>query len=58
MIRTCGIVGLGGAAFPTSIKLALSPEMKIDTLIINGTEGEPYLTNDEMLMSPRTPATW
>ena len=51
MIRDCGIVGLGGAAYPTSIKLDPPQEMKIDTLIVNGAECEPYLTNDDMLMN-------
>ena len=51
MIRDYGIVGLGGAAFPTSIKLAPPPEMNIDTLIVNGAECEPYLTNDDILMN-------
>ena len=51
MIKDHGIVGLGGVAFPTSIKLAPASEMKIDTLIVNGAESEPYLTNDDMLMN-------
>jgi len=51
IIRDYGIVGLGGAAFPTAIKLDPPSDMKIDTLIINGAECEPYLTNDEMLMN-------
>lgn len=49
-VRDAGIVGLGGAAFPTSIKLAPPPEMKVDTLLVNGAECEPYLTADDMLM--------
>ncbi|MBN2077679.1 MAG: electron transport complex subunit RsxC [Spirochaetes bacterium] len=49
-IREAGIVGLGGAAFPTSVKLTPPPAKKIDTLIINGAECEPYLTVDDMLM--------
>ncbi len=49
-VREAGIVGLGGAAFPTSIKLAPPPEMKVDTLLVNGSECEPYLTVDDMLM--------
>ena len=47
-----GIVGMGGAAFPTQVKL--SPKEKIDTLIINGAECEPYLTCDHRLMLERT----
>jgi len=49
-IREAGIVGLGGAAFPTHVKLAPPPEKQIDTLIINGCECEPMLTADHRLM--------
>ena len=49
-IRECGIVGLGGAAFPTHVKLNPPPEKKIDTVIIDGCEGEPYITVDHRLM--------
>ncbi|PKL40128.1 MAG: electron transport complex subunit RsxC [Spirochaetae bacterium HGW-Spirochaetae-1] len=49
-IRSAGIVGLGGAAFPTSVKLSPPSETAIDTLIVNGAECEPYLTVDDMLM--------
>jgi len=49
-VREAGVVGLGGAAFPASIKLAPPPEMKVDTLLVNGSECEPYLTVDDMLM--------
>ncbi|MFI5371182.1 MAG: electron transport complex subunit RsxC [Candidatus Eisenbacteria bacterium] len=45
-IRDAGIVGLGGAAFPTWRKLSLPPDVKVDTLVINGAECEPYLTSD------------
>jgi len=45
--RDCGLVGLGGAGFPTHIKLKLKDETRIDTLIINGAECEPYITADE-----------
>lgn len=48
-IESAGIVGLGGATFPTHIKL-MSGARKIDTLIINATECEPYLTDDHSLM--------
>ena len=51
-IRLAGIVGLGGAGFPTAIKL--SPKTKIDVLVINGAECEPYLTCDYRLMIERT----
>lgn len=49
-IRAAGIVGLGGAAFPTSVKLSPPKEKPIDTVIINGAECEPYLTADYRLM--------
>jgi len=49
-IRDAGIVGLGGAAFPTHVKLAPPAGMKVDVLIINGVECEPYLTADHSLM--------
>lgn len=42
----CGLVGLGGAGFPTGVKLAFGDDTKIDTLIINGAECEPYITSD------------
>lgn len=47
-IQAAGIAGMGGAGFPTAVKLA-SP-LAINTLIINGTECEPYITADDMLM--------
>ena len=50
LIKEAGIVGLGGAAFPTHVKLSPPPEKKIDTLIINGAECEPYLTADHRVM--------
>lgn len=50
IVRERGIVGLGGAAFPTHIKLNPPPESKITTLIINAAECEPYLNNDNILM--------
>jgi electron transport complex protein RnfC len=49
-IREAGIVGLGGAAFPTWRKLTLPPGAKVDTLLVNGAECEPYLTSDYRLM--------
>jgi len=52
-IREGGIVGLGGAAFPTHVKLSPPPEKKIDALIINGVECEPYLTADHRTMLER-----
>ncbi len=45
-----GVVGLGGAAFPTHIKLSVPPGKSIDTVIANGCECEPYLTSDHRVM--------
>ncbi len=50
IIREAGIVGLGGAGFPTSVKLAPKNEDEIDHIIVNGAECEPYLTSDYRLM--------
>ncbi|MFU8795517.1 MAG: electron transport complex subunit RsxC [Dethiobacteria bacterium] len=49
-VKEAGIVGMGGAAFPTAIKLSPPPDKKVDALIINGCECEPYLTCDHRLM--------
>ncbi|NIQ37524.1 MAG: electron transport complex subunit RsxC [Proteobacteria bacterium] len=50
IIREKGLVGMGGAAFPTHVKLSPPKGKTIDTLIINGAECEPYLTADYRLM--------
>lgn len=50
MIREKGIVGIGGASFPTNVKLNPPPDVKIDTLLLNGAECEPYLNSDNRLM--------
>ena len=50
LIRQAGISGLGGAGFPTAVKLTPPPTQRIRTLIINGTECEPYITADDLLM--------
>ncbi|MBW2989766.1 electron transport complex subunit RsxC [Candidatus Woesearchaeota archaeon] len=50
IIKEAGIVGLGGAAFPTYAKLSPPPDKKIDTIIINGAECEPHLTCDHRVM--------
>ncbi len=49
-ILDAGIIGMGGAAFPSHVKLSPPPEKVIDTLILNGAECEPYLTADHRLM--------
>ncbi|MDH7605653.1 MAG: electron transport complex subunit RsxC [Melioribacter sp.] len=53
-VKDAGIVGLGGAAFPTYVKLSPPPDKKIDYIILNGCECEPYLTRDYRLMLERT----
>jgi len=50
LVQKAGIVGLGGAAFPTHVKLSPSKDKKIDTFILNGCECEPYLTADHRMM--------
>ncbi|MCM8770112.1 MAG: electron transport complex subunit RsxC [Candidatus Omnitrophica bacterium] len=52
LIKNSGLVGLGGAMFPTAVKL--SPNKPVDTLIVNGCECEPYLNADNRLMVEKT----
>jgi len=52
-IEKSGLVGLGGAAFPSSVKINSSTKKGVDTLIINAAECEPYITCDDMLMRER-----
>ncbi|MBR4881103.1 MAG: electron transport complex subunit RsxC [Clostridia bacterium] len=52
-VKASGIVGLGGAGFPTYVKLDVDPE-RIDYIIINGAECEPYVTSDTRTMLDRT----
>ena len=52
-LRNSGIVGLGGAAFPTQVKLLTNAKSQVDTLVINAAECEPYITCDDMLMRER-----
>ncbi len=49
-IKEAGIVGMGGATFPTHVKLSVPPGKKAEALIINGVECEPYLTSDHRTM--------
>ncbi len=49
-VQDTGVVGLGGAAFPTHVKLKLPEGKKVDTVIVNGCECEPYLTTDHRVM--------
>ena len=50
LVREAGIVGLGGATFPSHVKLSPPKDRKIDTLILNGCECEPYITSDHRVM--------
>lgn len=50
LVRQAGVVGLGGAAFPSFIKLNPGPGAQVDALILNGAECEPYITCDQVLM--------
>lgn len=54
IIRDAGIVGLGGAGFPSFIKLSPGANNVIETLILNGAECEPYITCDAMLMQEKS----
>jgi electron transport complex protein RnfC len=53
-IRAAGIVGLGGAGFPTQVKLSRDSDDRIELLVINGVECEPYISCDNMLLRERT----
>ena len=50
VVREAGVVGMGGATFPTHVKLSPPPEKKINYVIVNGAECEPYLTSDHRAM--------
>ncbi|MDO5416661.1 MAG: electron transport complex subunit RsxC [Lachnospiraceae bacterium] len=50
IVKEAGIVGLGGAGFPTHVKLSPKDEAKIDYILVNGAECEPYLTSDYRMM--------
>ncbi len=54
-IAECGIVGLGGAVFPTATKVEDAFSQEVHTLILNGAECEPYISCDEMLMREQAP---
>jgi len=49
-VQATGVVGLGGAAFPTHVKLKVPEGKKVDTVVVNGCECEPYLTTDHRIM--------
>ena len=50
IVREAGVVGMGGATFPTHVKLMPPKDAKIDTVIVNGAECEPYITSDHRVM--------
>lgn len=53
LIRNAGIAGMGGAGFPSVVKLGIKPDQKIEQLILNAVECEPYITADDRLMRER-----
>jgi electron transport complex protein RnfC len=55
-LRDAGVVGLGGAVFPTYLKLNAGKQGKLDTLVLNGAECEPFITCDDVLMRERAAA--
>jgi electron transport complex protein RnfC len=54
LVQECGIVGLGGATFPSHVKLNPPPDMPVTDVFVNGTECEPFVTVDHRLMLERT----
>jgi len=52
--QDCGMAGLGGAAFPSHVKFKVPPQHSIHTLVVNGSECEPYLTTDHRVMLERS----
>lgn len=54
-VQETGVVGLGGAAFPTHVKLKLPEGKTVDTVVVNGCECEPYLTTDHRVMAEQAP---
>ncbi len=57
-VAAAGVAGMGGAGFPTNVKLSPPPDKPIDTLILNGAECEPYLTADHRLMVEHAEHIW
>lgn len=57
-VAQAGVIGMGGAGFPTHVKLTPPPGKTIDTLILNGAECEPYLTADHRLMVEDAARVW
>lgn len=54
IVKENGIVGMGGATFPAHVKLSIPEGKKVEALVINGVECEPYLTSDHRLMLEKT----
>lgn len=55
-VAEAGVVGMGGATFPSAVKLGLGTRYRLSTLVINGSECEPYLTCDDQLMREKAEA--
>lgn len=53
-VKDMGIVGMGGATFPTHVKFTIAPDKHVDALVINGVECEPYITADYRLLLEKT----
>ena len=57
-VAEAGVVGMGGAGFPTHVKVNPPPGKTVHTLVVNGAECEPYLTSDHRMMLERTADVW
>lgn len=57
-VNDSGVVGLGGAGFPTAVKLTVKDLSQIEAVIINGAECEPYVTSDTRTMLDRSDQVW
>jgi len=57
-VRNSGVVGLGGAGYPTAPKLTLKDTVKLDYILVNGAECEPYITSDTRTMVDQTEYVW
>jgi len=57
-VRNSGVVGLGGAGYPTAPKFTLKESVKLDYILVNGAECEPYITSDTRTMTDNTEYVW
>jgi electron transport complex protein RnfC len=57
-VRNSGVVGLGGAGYPTAPKFTLKESVKLDYILVNGAECEPYITSDTRTMTDDTDLLW